>query len=133
MHTSRWPIVVFDMAAFKTSTYLAALLTLITLFLGIIALRPMLRPAPVFADSEFNFLYVEPKTTLLRNPDGSQQVEGKVMIDMRNGDIWGFPTLSATGYPVDTLNTKPPVSDPIYLGRFNFAKMSAVRERANKR
>jgi hypothetical protein len=35
--------------------------------------------------------------------DGSQQVEGKIVIDMRNGDVWGFPTQSGPGlpYPVE--------------------------------
>ena len=36
---------------------------------------------------------------MLRKPDGSQQVEGKIVIDMRNGDVWGFATLSGLGLP----------------------------------
>src|SRR3954466_14968278 len=92
----------------KTAIYTNVVLTLIALFLGVIALRPVTHPAPVLAQSDFSFLYVEPRTTLLRKPDGSQQVEGKVVIDMRNGDIWGFPTLSSTPYPVDTFNQVPP-------------------------
>jgi hypothetical protein len=32
-------------------------------------------------------------------PDGSQQVEGEIVIDMTNGDVWGFPTLSGLGLP----------------------------------
>jgi hypothetical protein len=40
---------------------------------------------------------------MLREPDGSQQVEGKIVIDMTNGDVRGFPTLSGLGlpYPAD--------------------------------
>jgi hypothetical protein len=113
--------------------FVKTLLAAIATFLGIIALGPFVRPAPVHADSDFSYLYVEPRTTMLRKPDGSQQVEGKVVIDMRNGDIWGFPTLSSTPYPVDTLNTVPPVASPMYLGRFDFSKMTAAeRERALK-
>jgi hypothetical protein len=55
-------------------------------------------------------------------PDGSQQVEGEIVIDMRNGDVWGFPTLSGLGlpYPVDPGRRRPPVSEPMYLGQFDF-------------
>jgi len=112
-----------------TAIYTNVVLTLIALFLGAIALRPVTHPTPVLAQSDFSFLYVEPRTTLLRKPDGSQQVEGKVVIDMRNGDIWGFPTLSSTPYPVDTFNQVPPVVPPMYLGKFDFSKMTA-NERA---
>jgi hypothetical protein len=59
-------------------------------------------------------------------------MEGKVFIDMRNGDIWGFPTLSSTPYPVDLVNSTPPVSAPMYLGRFDFSRMTE-REKNLKR
>lgn len=36
--------------------------------------------------------YVEPGTTMLRKPDGTAQVYGKVFVDMQTGDVWGFPT-----------------------------------------
>ena len=77
----------------------------------------------VAAQVEPPHLYIEPLTTTLRKPDGTGQMEGKVVIDLRNGDIWGFPTLTSAPYPVDTTNTKPPVSEPMYLGRFDFTKM----------
>jgi hypothetical protein len=112
--------------------YTTVLLTFLTIFLALIALRPFFHPGPVLAQSDFSYLYVEPKTTLIRAPDGSQQVEGKVVIDLRNGDIWGFPTLSGTPYPVDTLRSTPPVSEPIYLGKFDFAKMGAIRNKSVK-
>jgi hypothetical protein len=36
-------------------------------------------------------------------------------------------------YPVDTMNTVPPVVAPMYFGRFDFSKMTAAeRERAFK-
>ena len=40
------------------------------------------------------------------------------MIDMRTGDIWGFPTLVEGPYPVDATKTEPPKSRPMYLGKF---------------
>jgi hypothetical protein len=114
------------------SIYTTCLLTLIAISLGVIATRPVVHPRAVLAQSDYSYLFVEPKTTLLRRPDGSQQVEGKVFIDMRNGDIWGFPTLSGTPYPVDTTRSTPPVSEPIYLGKFDFSKMAATREKSAK-
>jgi hypothetical protein len=43
---------------------------------------------------------------------------------MRTGDIWGFPTLAPVPYPFDSVNSKPPVSSPTYLGKFDLAKMT---------
>ena len=57
------------------------------------------QPAPVHAQADYSYLSVEPQTTMLRKPDGSQQVEAKIVIDMRNGDVWGFATLSGLGLP----------------------------------
>ena len=106
-----------------------ALLTLIAVFLGIIALRPLAAPAPARAaaatpPSIYPF-YVEPGTTMVRSPDGRRQVLGKVMVDMTTGNVWGFPTLNAQPYPMDSTTTEPPVSSPIYLGRYDFS--AAVR------
>jgi hypothetical protein len=52
---------------------------------------------------------------MLRKPGGSQQVEGKIVIDMRNGEVWGFPTLSGLGlpYPVGPGRRRTPVSEPV--------------------
>ena len=104
--------------------YSKCVLTAIALLLGVIALRPVAQPGAVFAASEYSYLYVEPRTTTLRKHDGSQQVQGKVVIDMRNGDVWGFPTLSSAPYPVYTTRSEPPISTPMYLGKFDFSKMT---------
>jgi len=54
---------------------------LIALFLGMIALRPL--PSPVMAQTEQSRkFYVEPGTTMLRKPNGTAQLYGKVFIDM---------------------------------------------------
>lgn len=100
-----------------------AVLLAIAILLGVMAVRPMVCPAPVRAqaqsDESYPF-YVEPGYTNIRKPDGTAQMLGKVVIDMRNGDIWGFPTLTQSPYPIDPAQTKPPKSHPMYLGKFMF-------------
>src|ERR1051326_2229121 len=109
----------------KTDFYMKAVLTVIAVLLGVLVFRPWMQqwmqPQAVRAESNYSYLYIEPGHTLLRKPDGMTQVEGKVVIDQRNGDIWGFPTLSGSPYPVDTTKDKPPISEPMYLGKFDFA------------
>jgi hypothetical protein len=99
-----------------------SLLLAIAVFLGMVALRPYVAPAPAHAGSGDGYpLYVEPGVALLRAPDGSQQVLGKVMVDLRNGNIWGFPTFTQDPYPAAGANTKPQVSHPFLLGSFALA------------
>ena len=106
---------------FDRSTKL--LLLIIAVSLTALALRPYLHPAPVQAQSGGLF-YVEPGVVMLRAPDVSQQVAGKVMIDMRNGNVWGFPTLSDAPYPVSATTNAPPVSHPFLLGKFALEDMN---------
>jgi hypothetical protein len=101
------------------------LLLAIAVFLGMMALRPWFSPEPVRAAGEPRHLYIEPGTYMLRSPDASRQVVGKVVVDLSTGKIWGFPTLSDSPYPVDTTKSTPPVSSPLYLGRYDFAGVSA--------
>jgi hypothetical protein len=111
--------------------YSKLLLTAIAVLLGIVAFRPLARPTPVQAQSGDFHYYLEPGVVTVRRPDGTQQVEGKMVVDLRNGDVWGFPTLLGSPYPVDPTRSQPPTSTPIYLGRFDFSKMTdAARERA---
>jgi hypothetical protein len=80
-----------------------------------------MRPQPAQAESNQPYpLYIEPGTQMLRAPDGSKQVYGRVMIDMRTGKVWGFPTNSTDTYPTNALDSKPQVSHPFVLGRFAF-------------
>ncbi len=111
----------------QPETYTRTVLTIIALLLGIIALRPATNPLTVQAQSEYPWLYVEPRTTTLRKPDGTGQMQGKVFIDLRTGDAWGFPTLSDLPYPVDVAKSAPPVSEPIYLGKFDLSKINRGR------
>jgi hypothetical protein len=109
----------------RPDLYAKCVLTVIAILLAVIALRPLRQPAPVSAaSSDYSYLYVEPRVTALRRPDSGEQVQGKVVIDLRNGEIWGFPTLSGAPYPVDTTKPEPPVSTPMYLGKFDFSKMT---------
>ena len=107
------------------SLYTDVILTVIAIFLAILAVRPLAAPPAVRAQSgqDYAWLYVEPRTTVLRKPDGTAQAYGKVVIDLRTGDIWGFPTLEGVPYPVDRTKHDPPVSEPMYLGKFDFSKM----------
>jgi len=97
------------------------LLFAIAVFLGSIALRPLLVPPSVRADAQVYPFYIEPGTAMLRAPDGSRQVYGKVVVDLRNGKVWGFPTLTQDPYPVDQINSGPPTSRPFLLAKYAFA------------
>ncbi len=108
----------------RTDISLKLLLFLIAIFLGVIAFRPFFVAATVHAQvSDAYPFYIEPGYLTLRAPDGSQQVPGKMVVDLRTGNIWGFPTLTASPYPVDSTRTVPPVSAPIYLGKFDFKRV----------
>jgi hypothetical protein len=81
-----------------------------------------MRPAPVHADNDAPILFVEPGTTPIRTLNGGVPGDGKVVINMSTGDVWGFPTHGAgQPYPVDALNERTPVSKPVYLGKFDFS------------
>ncbi|MFZ0518727.1 MAG: hypothetical protein WBG23_05485 [Acidobacteriaceae bacterium] len=101
------------------------LLLVIAVALIAIALKPLRQPPPARAQTQnLAPLYIEPGTQLIRAPDGSQNVYGKMVVDLSTGRIWGFPTLNGEPYPVDTSTTKPPVSHAIFLGTFAFSDMS---------
>jgi hypothetical protein len=105
----------------KPDHVVRTLLIIIAAFLGLIALRP-LAEEKTQADSAQGFhFYIEPGTTTLRAPDNSRQVMGKVVVDLRTGKVWGFPTLGSQPYPMDVTKAEPPVSRPIYLGQYDFA------------
>jgi hypothetical protein len=105
----------------KTATLNSLLLALIAAALTAIAIRPYLKPQPAQAQAGEPYpLYIEPGTQMLRAPDGSKQVYGRVMIDMRNGTVWGFPTTTTDTYPTNALDSKPQTSHPFILGRFAF-------------
>ena len=100
-------------------TYIKAVLTVVALLLAVLAMRP----APVHADSDSPTFFVEPGTSPIRNLNGGVPGDGKIVINMSTGEVWGFPTHSAGApYPIDSLaaDGRPLVVKPIYLGMFDF-------------
>ena len=105
----------------QKKTLTNCLLLIIAIALVAIAIRPYIAPRPVKADSSPTYpFYFEPGTQMLRAPDGTKQLYGRVVIDMRNGKVWGFPTYTTDTYPTNPVDTKPQTSRPFYLGRFAF-------------
>jgi hypothetical protein len=94
------------------------LLFIIAAALVVIAVRPIFAPRAAEAQSTVYPLYIEPGSEMLRTPDGTTQVYGKVMVDMRTGKIWGFPTNAPQSYPSNGLQNKLATSRPFELGRF---------------
>jgi len=106
----------------KTDWYSRTALAAIAVFLGMLALRPYLDPAAARAQvSEApGPLHIEPGVHTIRLPDGAGEVSGKIVMDLRTGNVWGFPTGLKLPYPV-TLRNETPVSHPIFLGKFDLA------------
>jgi hypothetical protein len=95
------------------------LLLVIAVALVAIAIEPYIKPRPAQAQVMADYpLYFEPGVYLLRAPDGTSQIYGKVIVDLRSGKIFGFPTYGQQPYPIDITTTKPITSRPIVLGRF---------------
>ncbi len=101
--------------------YTQLILTVIAVLLAILVVRQYDVPALVQAQSPE--IYVEPGYTNLRRPDGLAQVQGKMVVNLNTGEIWGFPTITGGPYPIDGGKSTPPVSKPMYLGKFDFAAM----------
>jgi hypothetical protein len=106
----------------RTDLYTKIILTVIAGLPASLAFRPVLTPGATLAQSGAD-LYIEPGYTALRKPDGTAQVKGKMVVNRGAGEIWGFPTLVDGPYPVDSVNSEPPVSTPMYLGRFDFSRI----------
>lgn len=106
----------------RVDFYTKAVLTAIAVLLATLAMRPV----AVGAENETPNLYIEPGTSAIRDIGGGIPGEGKVVINMSTGDVWGFPT-HGTGapYPVEALpqSGRSPVSKPIYLGKFDFTQL----------
>lgn len=107
----------------KLNFFDRAVLALAMIFLGLIALRPLFTPEVVRAQANVDHLYIEPGIKTLLSPDRTRQVQGKVVIDLTNGNIWGFPTSTDVPYPIDPTKPQPATSSPVYLGKFDFAAM----------
>jgi len=100
------------------------LLFIIAFGLVAIAVRSTVNPRPVSAQSNSEHrLFLEPGVQLLRAPDGSRHVYGRVVIDLQTGNVWGFPTPTGDPYPSNPTNSKPETSHPFPLGRFAFEEI----------
>lgn len=62
----------------------------------------------------------------MRAHDNSQQSYGKVVVDLRNGKVWGFPTCTTQPYPSGPISNKPITVHPFRLGRFALEGMKKV-------
>jgi len=97
----------------------------IAVSLGAIAIHSYVAPPVAQAQSgDPQPIYFEPGVTMLRAPDGSRQVMGKVAIDLRTGNIWGFPTLTQDPCPAAGAETRAPTSHPFLLGKFALSDMN---------
>jgi len=100
----------------RVDLYTKVVLTVIAVLL----LALVLRPIPVEAQNSRSDLFWENGYNALRKPDGSASVLGKVAIDMKTGNIWGFPTGVEGPYPINFTDNKPPTSKPFLLGKYDF-------------
>jgi hypothetical protein len=109
----------------KADRYTKILLTIIAVFLGMLAFRPFLTPAHVRAQepSGCACLQFDPSVTQIVVPNGAASVPGRVAIDLRNGSVYGFPA-DPLGYPRNPGKDQPAVSNPVLLGRFNLDRLS---------
>jgi hypothetical protein len=110
----------------KIDRLLKMQLTLIIALLGMLAVRPLIFPPASFAQSPrlSGSIYIEPGVAMLRAPDGSRQVLGKVVVDLGTGKIWGFPTTVQQPYPVDISKSQPPTSVPFLLGKYDLSALT---------
>jgi hypothetical protein len=107
----------------KADSSMKLLLLAVIVLLGALVFRPVVHPEPVHAQAGDSYpFYIEPGYTMIRKPDGTAQMYGKMVVDMRTGDVWGFPTLTQSPFPVDTTSSNPPKSHPFYMGKFVFSE-----------
>lgn len=100
--------------------YTKTLLTTIALSLAVIACRPLISPRPILAGASSPDLYIEPGVFPLRAADASRSQVGKVVVDLRTGNVWGFPTSPDSPAPFSLLGgSGVTVSKPFLLGKFD--------------
>lgn len=107
----------------KSDVVSKLLLSVIAIALVAIAIRPYIAPGAAHAQSTAYPVYIEPGVQMLKTSDRSKQVYGRMVVDLRTGKIWGFPTMTTDPYPFNALNSKPQTSHPFELGRFAFEDM----------
>jgi hypothetical protein len=103
----------------KPDVYTKAILTLIALLLAVVALRSL--PLAHAADAE-NQLQFDPTIEQFGVPGAAASLLGRVAIDMRTGNVYGFPT-DGRPYPFNLQSSQPGVAKPILLGRFDLSDL----------
>jgi hypothetical protein len=102
--------------------------------LAVLAWRELRSPAPAAAQAPLPTLFIEPGTVDIPLADGGNAI-GKVVVDLSTGDTYGFPVfgpkLPYPGWQVS--ERKPLTSRPVYLGRFDFSRMSPTLPRPFRR
>jgi hypothetical protein len=106
----------------KSGIYTKITLTMIAIFLGIVALRPLLAPVNARAESTATFAPLQFSESLNEFDSKNGRMVGRLAIDLRTGNVYGFPT-DGNFYPRNSLKPGPVVSDPVLLGRFNLDKL----------
>jgi hypothetical protein len=108
----------------RKDVFTNVLLALIAVALIAIAIRPYIAPAPAQAQSSSAYpFYLEPGVVMLHRAGVTENLYGRVVVDMRSGKIWGFPTGTIDTYPSNSLDEKPITSHPLYLGKFAFEEI----------
>ena len=112
--------------------YTKVILAAIALSLGLMALRPLVEPQPISAQTSPRrpFLRFDEGLSKIASPDGSLVV-GRVAVDLNTGYIYGFPT-DPLGYPRNPAKGELAVSDPILLGRFNLDRLPQQPNRSSE-
>jgi hypothetical protein len=112
----------------KNNLLTHVLLAIIAVALVVIAIRPYVQPAPAEAQSlPTHPFYIEPGAQMLRQPEGATQIYGKVIIDLRTGNVWGFPTGTLDAYPSNPIEGKPVTSHPFLLGKYAFEDIDQLK------
>ena len=107
----------------KLDWFVRSLLIVIVLLLGVVAFRPVVQPPSVMAQdgSPYPF-HIEQGVFTLKKPDGTT-TWGKIVVDIRSGDVWGFPMKAQnTPFPMYGPSDTPKVSHPMYLGKMAFSE-----------
>lgn len=93
-----------------------------------IACRPLTSPSTILAGVSSSDLYIVPGVYSLRAPDGSRSQLGKVVVDLRTGKIWGYPTGTSAPYPLSIAgSSEAPTSKPFLLFKFDLDAMEKER------
>lgn len=107
----------------KSDAYIKITLTAIAVFLGILALRPLLSPASTPAESTATFAPLQFSESINEFESKNGHMIGRLAIDLRTGNIYGFPT-DGNAYPRNPLKAGIVVSEPVLLGRFDLDKLA---------